>query len=809
MTRRLQLAGAALAWERAWPALAPAFGILGLFVAAALFDLPPLLPGWAHAALLAVFAGLFGWTVLRAVRRFRPPDRGAARRRIETASGFVHRPLTTLEDRLSGGAGDPAAAALWRIHRARMAAQAQRLRVGLPVAGLVQRDPYALRVALGLVLLIAAVDAGGDWGTRLWRAMTPSFAPAGAAATIALDIWVTPPDYTGLPPQFLPAAAPQAPIAVPTGSTVLAQVQGGRAVPQLELDGKPTEFTRIDQQNFKGTATVTGGQRLAVEQGGHTLGTWPITVVPDEPPTIAFGKPPQRTERGALRLEYQAKDDYGVEGVKAIIRRQGDKSGEAMTFDLQLPGQHLKEAHEASFHDLTPHPWAGLPVEIQLEAADAIGQTGASDIVQMTLPERVFRHPVARAIIEQRKQLTVDPSQRDIVAETLSDLSLRPRLFGDDIVVFLALRTAQARLVLDHSDAAIPALQQLLWETALRIEDGRSPQSQQDLRQSMKALQDALARNAPDAEIDRLMRELQQAIDRYLKALAENMERNGDQQDMQPVDPSRLLSQQDLRNLLDRARDLARTGAKDKARDMLSQLQEMLENLRMAKPGQMQNGQGQAMRQMQDMMRRQQQLLDRSFRQSRQGQRGQRGQNGEPSGEPQAGEGQQGDGDAGQQEALRRMLGDMMRQLGEQGGDIPQSLGRAERAMRGAAEALKRGQPGQAIGPQTQALDELQQAARNMAEQMLGRSGDQPGGEPGENQGLRQAERDPFGRLTSQEHGNGGIDDGGQLRLGPKGANDYAIDKAKEILEELRHRAGERGRPDLERDYIDRLLKQF
>ena len=82
------------------------------------------------------------------------------------------------------------------------------------------------------------------------------------------------------------------------------------------------------------------------------------------------------------------------------------------------------------------------------------------------------------------------------------------------------------------------------------------------------------------------------------------------------------------------------------------------------------------------------------------------------------------------------------------------------------------------------------------------------GSEPGDRDGLRQAERDPFGRLNAQDHANGGIDDGGRMRLGDPISN-YAVEKAKGILEELRRRAGERARPELERDYIDRLLKQF
>jgi hypothetical protein len=35
------------------------------------------------------------------------------------------------------------------------------------------------------------------------------------------------------------------------------------------------------------------------------------------------------------------------------------------------------------------------------------------------------------------------------------------------------------------------------------------------------------------------------------------------------------------------------------------------------------------------------------------------------------------------------------------------------------------------------------------------------------------------------------------------------MDKARQILDELRRRAGESYRPQLERDYLDRLLKQF
>ncbi|HXP13230.1 MAG TPA: DUF4175 family protein, partial [Stellaceae bacterium] len=628
--------------------------------------------------------------------------------------------------------------------------------------------------------------AGGDWRARIDRAFHPDFSLFGPPAPVSLDVWISPPQYTGLPPQFLPPHPGPAPVKIPAGSAVLAQVHGGGAVPELRIDRGVTAMSRVDQSNFKGEAVIAAGSTLDITQGYRTLGSWPIHVVPDRPPTVEFAKPPEASARGALRLAYRAEDDYGVEGVKLLVRRPDDPDGETVTIDLDLPDRHLKTAQGASFVDLTAHPWAGGKVRLQLVDSDALGQTGSSDIIETTLPERVFLNPLARAIIEQRKTLLRDPGTRATVAETVAGLSLNPKLYNDDIVVFLALRTAADRLALDRDGDTPLVVAALLWDTAVRVEDGNALASQNDLRQSMQALQDALAQNAPQARIEQLMQDLQQQIDRYLQALSGQAQRPG--QNPPPSGPNQTLSSRDFQSALDRARELARAGSRDQARNLLARLQDLLENLRASSPMDMHGPQGQSLGAMQDLMRRQQQLLDRSFRQSRQ-----EGESTSP-------------GDAGQQEELRRSLGRAAQRLGEQGGEIPQSMSRADRAMRNAVEALKQGKPGAAIGSQTEALDALQQAARALAQRMAKGYDPSAFGDPGGDVGPPRTPRDPFGRLDAEDGEGGG--DGGALRLG-KSANDYAIEKAREILGELRKRAGEQQRPALERDYIDRLLKEF
>jgi uncharacterized protein (TIGR02302 family) len=816
LSRRLLLSRVALAWEHLWPALWPMLCVAGFFVVAALFDLFSLLPGIAHAAFLLGFAVAFAGAAIWGLRALVWPDALAAQRRIERNSALAHRPLAALADRPSAPLDAPSAT-LWEAHRRRMAAAVRQLRVGWPAAGLARHDPRGLRAILTILLVVAAIDAGGDWRERLARAVQPGWESGPLAAAASVDIWITPPDYTGLAPQFLRADT-AVPVRVPTGSTLLAQIHGGRGVPHLSIDDGASDFEAVDKENFRAQAVLTKGRKLTVSQGGAALGSWPIEIIPDNPPTAAFAEPPRGTTRAALRLEYKASDDYGVEAVKAVIRRPDANPDDKIEIALPLPGLHLKEAQATSYQDLSPHPWAGLPVEITVVATDALGQTGASEPVRMDLPERAFTNPVARAIIDQRKELVKDPNSREAVAEILDDLNKQPALFRDDTVAYLALRLAALRLRQDDAAASIAAVVPLLWDTALRIEDGRMSLAERELRRAQQELQDALAKGASDEEIDRLTRDLKDALDRYLQALAQDMQ-NNPADDTTPLDPSKVLTPRDLQRMLDRARELAKSGAQQQARELLSQLQDMLENLRAARPGEMrQRGGGEAeqmMRGLHDLMQRQQQLLDRSFRaQRRQGQGEQPGDSAQPGGQPGGQPGDQQDGgqigdlgdSAGQQEQLRHALGEMMRHMSDGLGDIPDPFGRAERAMHDATGALQRGAPGDAIGPQTEALDELQQGARDFAKQLrenMAKGWGSPGlDESDTSEGDQEkGDRDPFGRPLSAS----GPYDQGDVAI----PDESILQKSRQILDELRRRAGERSRPAIELDYIDRLLRRF
>jgi uncharacterized protein (TIGR02302 family) len=804
----LWLARAGLLWERLWPALWPPVGLGGLFLVLALFDLPARLPAWLHALLLALFAGATGFLLWRGLRALARPSAAEARRRLETDSGLAHRPLALLDERLAGGAGDPAAEALWSLHRARLLSALGALRLKLPRAGLAARDPWGLRAGLVLLLVIGFVAARGDIAPRIERALLPGFAPAVPAEPPRFDIWITPPAYTGLAPILLSSAQPTVPpgmqadgepaapraLSIAENSAVLAQIENGRERPTLQLGDQSKPFEPLAERSWRleGVHLVTG-DTIALQAGGRTLGRWPIEIVPDQPPTVQLTADPGQTERGVLKLSYTASDDYGVERIAAKMTPVGAAAGVApIELDLPVPGDGPRRARAESFHDLTANPLAGSQVLLTLEARDAAGQIGRSETHAMVLPERPFHHPVARAIVALRRALALEPDRRRSVAGALDKLAADTEAYSDDIVVTLSLSAAAARLRYERDlDAGLPAVQRLLWDTALRVEEGETAVALQRLRDAQEALERALDQGASDQELSKLMDELRQAMNQFLDALVEKMKRElAEGRRFEPVDPDQMtLGREDLQRMLDQAQQMAEAGARDAARSLLSRLREMLENLE-ANPyaGQMQQGESEAsrlMQKLQDLARQQQQLLDRSFRDAQRSEQG---------GEP-----QEMEGAAGDQEALRQALGEVMRRFGEMTGDIPAPLGRAERAMKDAVGALQRQDPGSAGQAQAQALQELMQGTQEMMKALAERFGSRPGGAPRDQ--LLGQQPDPSPRT---EDGNGLIDTG-DVKIPAEGD----LQRAREILEELRRRSSEQFRPKIERDYLHRLLERF
>jgi uncharacterized protein (TIGR02302 family) len=857
-------AQAALLWESLWPRLAPVLTVVLLFLTASWFGLWRVLPDVPRVVVLGLFA-LAALATLVLPFRARLPGRAAALNRVERATDAPHRPATAVGDRLGGEPTDPVTLALWQAHRERVLASLGRLKAGIPAPGLARRDPVALRFLLVLLAVVAFLQAGPERSALVADAFRGNVASVLAEARI--DAWATPPSYTARPPIFLTgerAKQQQASdIGVPQGSVVTVRIAGRKdvgvaatnetgALAEVEAAAPanpaapPTAKTNAkDDAPTEFRVTLDRSGVVAVRRGEQQLMAWHFAVQPDAPPRIAFRAKPETAVNGVMKIAYTLSDDYGVVSAQALIEPLDPKLTAAGArplftappFPLNLPTVRVKQGNGETSRDLASHPWAGAKVRVTLIAKDEAGQEGRSDSMEVVLPARPFTDPVAKAVVEQRRNLAMDARQQGRVVDALGALTIAPEKYYSDLKIFLGLDSAYRRTVAAKSDDDLKGVVEYLWNLALGIEDGDLSDVERNLRQAQEALQKALENGASDEEIKRLTDQLREAMNKYMQALAEEMRKNQNLANLSPPPNAEILRPQDLNRMLDRIEQLARSGSRDAAKQMLQDLQRMMQGLQAGRMQQRQQGNNQAaqmLNELGDMIRRQQELMDKTFRLNRnqQNQGGQRnpGQQGN-----QANRGQQGDqnGDqAGddqpmtpeelkealrqlqeQQQALSQQLQDMMKKMEEMGlGQNPQ-MGQAGRQMGQAEGNLGNGRPGDAVGNQGAAIEALRNGMQSMM-QMLAQQGQgqgpgqgfgfgQPYG-PGGRQGFNNQygeNRDPLGRPNRDP----GMDPGNQVKV----PDEIDTQRAREILEDIRRRLGEANRPTIELDYLERLLQTF
>jgi uncharacterized protein (TIGR02302 family) len=882
--RKVRLSTLALFFERLWPRLWLVFGVAMLFAMLSFLGLWPNLDPLPHKILLGAFAVAAVAAIVYAVR-IPWPTRDEAIRRIERRSDVPHRPATSYEDTLTSDSTNAETSALWQAHRERLAKAIQRLKVGNPAPRTDRFDPWAVRGLLLLLLIPVAVMATGSLGDRLAAAFRFNMGEQGPPARV--DAWVTPPPYTALPPVLLADGSKQTAdelpeqgkfFEVPDHSLLTLRGAGfdAKGVSLEILADGATEPVNVEPQKPKNGETgnvsevryeIRKSARVRALAGSRELGLWTFDVIADEPPKIAMTKDISGTPRGSMRVTYKAEDDYGVQSAQVKVEKIPPKpvdpakawaqppplTGPRLPLErppvlsLKIPRPGAKTVDTSTLLDIEENPLAGQRVKLWLEATDVGGQVGRSKAVEIVLPSRRFKNPLARAVVEQRRKLAEDSRNRPMVVRALDALTMEPEGFITDNGSYLGLRSIYHRLDRQDSRAAINASISDLWQIALKIEDGDLSQAERALKDAQDRLSDAIQKG-DDKDIQDAMAELKKRLNDYLNEMQKNAEKDnppspGDQQNEQ----NQPLAQQDLDQMMKDLEKSAREGSREDAERMLSEMRELMDRLQAANSPEAKAQQQRAeqmmkkLNQLSDLTGKQQQLMDDTFGERRRQEGQQQGQGGsqedqqDGQGQPRAGgkgqqgqgrqsdgqngmqpdqqgggdqgggqQGQQGQGGGQQrrgkgnlqdrQAELRNELEKLKKDLEQMGTGDPHKLGNAQDAMGKAEDALKQGDLDEAANQQGQALDQMRQSAQQMAEQMqknaqqrIGRGGSSP--------------RDPFGRPQRAQ----GPDFGNSVKVPD------AIDaqRAREILEELRKRAGENLRPSDELEYIDRLLKRF
>ena len=849
--RQIILARLSLFAERFLQSFWPAGSLLALGYGLVRWGVFSPLGQTALLAVLAAFAVAFLFLLTRGAERFRFPTRKAAINRLDAA--LEGRPLGALGDRQAIGAGDAGSEYVWAMHLKRMAEAARDARATEPKPQLSKRDPWALRLMALLVFVSAVVFASGRQGQSLIDSLQGLPADAVAGGGPAYEGWAEPPGYTGKPTIYLNEFPEGKPMDLPEGTRVILRVYGTvnsatlrETVSAAGGTAMPETDTGLSEVEFE----VARDGELTVTPRGAEPRNWTVRMTPDQAPTVELTGEISRSLQGSMQVPFRAEDDYGIEGgtvevqlnMEQVDRRHGlaaePEPREALSFSVQLPMRgDLALVEETIVEELAEHPWAGLPVRISLNVYDAANNVGAIEPVRTAMPGKRFFDPLAGSVAEQRRDLLWSRENARRVGMILKAVTHRPEGIFQNDKAYLMVRTAIRRLDYNAaaplSDEVREEVAELLWKAALLIEDGDLSDAAERLKRAQERLSEAMENGATDEEIQELMDELRRAAQDYMRQLAENAERNPDRQQSQ-IDPSQMVTQDQLQELMNRIQELMEQGRMDEAQQLLQQLQQMLENMQVVQGGQGQSGEQAGRQGLQDTLREQQDLADETFREMQEEFNRQRQQDGpdgprqlgEQDGQQQGGQGEQpgeqqqgqqqgqqpGEGGSGlgdlaqRQEALRQMLQGQRGQLPQDGSEAGragrEALDQAEREMGEARERLEEGDASGALDNQADAIDALREGLRNMdeaARQAERQDGQQQGQGNGPVTG--QVQRDPLGRPLG---GNGAPSTDENMI-----PDEELYRRSKELRDEIRKRTGEQDRPQLELDYLKRLLERF
>jgi uncharacterized protein (TIGR02302 family) len=848
-----------------WPFWTALFVILAPLMMGWQDDLP--LEAFWGGAVLSVIA--FAATLVWGLRRFRMPSSVEALERVDAA--LPGRPIAAIADTQAIGSGDTASEAVWQAHIARMAERTKEARAVEPDLRISDRDPYGLRF-IALLFFVTAMLFGSLWRVSSVGEIVGGGTQTLATGPV-WEGWVEPPAYTGKPSIYLndiPAGPLRVPegsqvtlrLYGEVGALTVAETVSGR-VGELGAASEAQQQFDIMQSGVLtiGGETETSWNVIAAADAAPSVDLMgPIesdALGELSQPFAAFDDSGIEFGTATIALDLTA-----VERVHGLMIDPDPI--DPLVLDLPMPFTgDRSDFEEFLIENLSEHPLANLPVTLQLEVTDAAEQTGSTPAEPLILPGRRFFQPFAKAIIEQRRDLMWSKANARRINQILRAVSHRPEGLFSNETTYLRLRTIIRRLDnmsdVGLTDEVQAEVVEALWDLAIQLEDGRLADARERLRRAQERLAEAMRDGASDEEIAELMQELREATDDYMRMLAEESEPNDGTDQADSGENSQTLSMDELQALMDRIEELMQEGRMAEAQELMDQLNQMMENMRVT---QGEGGDGpqtpgeQSMQDLADTLREQEDLSDDSFsdlqeqfnpgqpgQQPQPGQQGQEGEQGQQPGQSQGQQGQNGqqpgqggqqgqgqgvgeDGQSGDQrgdgaggegdprslaerqqalrEELQRQRGGLPNLDGEAGDIARRSLERAEGAMEGAEDALRDGDLAEAIDRQAEAMDALRNGMRELGQALAQNQNAEPGqgSEQGEASGSPvPGQRDPLGR----EMGNTGQLGTDQELLGREEINR----RAEELLGEIRRRSAEQDRPEIERDYLRRLLDQF
>ena len=550
-----------------------------------------------------------------------------------------------------------------------------------------------------------------------------------------------------------------------------------------------------EKDNYQINYYIKKNQSIIINKNNQHYKRWFFNAIPDKPPIIEFLSKPVEVNQVALTFVVRSADDYGVKLIQANISRPIEYKHfkeEYLSYNLFAEANlnNVNKSVESYFYEnLSNIIWAGSRSVLSIETTDVSGQM-IRNKEKITIPKKIFKDDTANKIIKiradiARRKITLEQAKIKILAiwEENKYLQRDPYIEKNFIETLDKFKLKQ-----EFSFSISNELFQKMYELSEIIEEGQGYLAKKNLEQIEQSLFDSIKQKDTE-KISTNVKKLQESLKSLLK-LNENNNKSKTGFNKKVNNSLR----EEIDKLTKEIEDLLKTGSKKKANEKIRQLKQLSETIK--NPSRKKEDTDKAQKReefinkLSDLLNEQEKVMEETF--NRAANKGKFKQSSEGSG---------GKSSKKKQEDLRNTLGNLMRDIGASESEIPQELGKADRAMRQASRDLEGGRPDDASNAQGRAVEMIQRSINKINSDLLSKKGQlAKSGEEGNN---NKSQKDFLADNENMEYQ--GTSAGGTLDI----TEERKVQTAKKIADELYNRHNQEDRSLKEKKYIKRLLDWY
>ena len=748
-----------------------------------------------HTFIILFYTLIFTLVLNQLIKNIKYHNRKKTLLWIESKNFKITTPLTALED---SPANINYNKQIWYLHKSSVRANLRNINFILPNLSFTKYDPLYIRYLLFLFLSLAIF-----WSYKTNKMHENILGWTNFSTYINQDnyfdlkVWYKPPEYTKLEEKLLPIVKKNETIRVqeivPIKSELKVFIKSNKKNFSVVEGNKTLEVKKNAKNNYELSLLLDKDKNVIINHENKENVVFDLSVVKDERPKIEVLSAPNVVNESSLSFVSKTTDDYGIKKIILNINRPlsfKHFEEEHLSFNLYLNEvmqQNTKLVESYFYKYLADIIWAGSDTYIEIIALDFINQsTKFSDRIK--IPKKIFNNKTANAILKIREKLAKNKITKSAGKEDFTQLfNTNKYLLKDNNIRVIYKETLN--LFNDTEIIKFSLKNELfnnLYSLAKVIDDGSFYQAKKNLEQVEQSLFDTVKQN--DAEkVSTNVKKLKEKIESLL-----DLENNLDKNNLKNLNSENI--KDEIEELAKQIEDLLKTGTKEGVDEKMQKLKQLSESIKNPNNNKelidKQIKKQEFINKLSELLNEQEKVMEETF--NRAAERGKFEQSSEGSG---------GKSPKEKQEELRNTLGNVIREIGASENEIPQDLGRADRAMRQASRDLENGRPDEASNAQGRAVEMIQRSINKINSKEFMSKSTEFADKGKEN--INNKEKEFLADNQNIEYQ--GTSAGGTIELSSK----KNIKNASKIADELYNRFNEEDRSLKDKEYIKNLLDWY